>query len=171
MPAVTIALYGGLGNQMFQYAMGRALTLRRPADLCLDLYGFEFDKKYRRNFELSRFNIRADAVILRKPLLFRSSRALRRLTELTPVMRRIGGRSIFVEASVDFDPAIGRICYSNNAYVMGYWQDERYFREYRECIRKDFTLCDSLSQANTKIADQIRATAIPLRYMYDDSTE
>lgn len=34
---VVTRLIGGLGNQMFQYAVGRAVSLRTGADLLLDL--------------------------------------------------------------------------------------------------------------------------------------
>ena len=37
MSRVTVVLDGGLGNQMFQYAAGRALSLRTGATLELDL--------------------------------------------------------------------------------------------------------------------------------------
>lgn len=38
---IIVGLSGGLGNQMFQYAMGRALSLRHDVPLFLDLSGFE----------------------------------------------------------------------------------------------------------------------------------
>ena len=38
---IIVQLYGGLGNQMFQYATGRALSLKNDTDLKLDLHAFE----------------------------------------------------------------------------------------------------------------------------------
>ena len=38
--AVTVVLQGGLGNQMFQYAAGRALAKRTGAELLVDLNEF-----------------------------------------------------------------------------------------------------------------------------------
>ena len=43
--AVTVAITGGLGNQMFQYAAGRALAIRLGVPLKLDL---AFYRKSRR---------------------------------------------------------------------------------------------------------------------------
>lgn len=37
-PKITIKLQGGLGNQLFQYATGRALSIATGANLVLDLY-------------------------------------------------------------------------------------------------------------------------------------
>ena len=38
---ITVSLIGGLGNQMFQYAAGKALAERHGVPLALDLSGFE----------------------------------------------------------------------------------------------------------------------------------
>ena len=35
---VTVRVFGGLANQMFQYAFGRAFSLRKNTELCLDYY-------------------------------------------------------------------------------------------------------------------------------------
>ena len=47
---VIARLIGGLGNQMFQYAAGRALALRCGAELRIDLSGFAIYQ--RRRYEL-----------------------------------------------------------------------------------------------------------------------
>src|SRR5579863_7407272 len=126
MATVTVAFYGGLGNQMFQYAMGRALTIRHKATLQLDLYGFEFDKTYRRKFDLASFNIPSGLTTLRRPFVFQISRALRRVAESVPVIRRLAGARILVEPSPEFNAANMRFQAAHDTYVMGYWQDERY---------------------------------------------
>ena len=37
---ITVSLIGGLGNQMFQYAAGKALAERHGVPLALDISGF-----------------------------------------------------------------------------------------------------------------------------------
>lgn len=55
---VIIRLYGGLGNQLFQYAAGLNYAKLNNAKLLLDIdSGFIFDKKYKRRFNLGYFNI------------------------------------------------------------------------------------------------------------------
>ncbi len=46
-------IIGGLGNQMFQYAAGRALSLERSESLHLDVTGFN-GYGLHQGFELSR---------------------------------------------------------------------------------------------------------------------
>ena len=55
---ITIRLNGGLGNQMFQYAMGRALAFKYNKKLLLDID--EFDTYELRDFELNKYNIKAE---------------------------------------------------------------------------------------------------------------
>ena len=48
-------ILGGLGNQMFQYAIGRSLSLRNGHELKLDIT--EFDHYKLRSFDLNLFDI------------------------------------------------------------------------------------------------------------------
>src|SRR5436190_426406 len=60
---VIVRLAGGLGNQMFQYALGRRISLLHDVPLKLDLSWFETPELRRgmtpRDYELSHFNIAA----------------------------------------------------------------------------------------------------------------
>lgn len=58
MQSVITRLNGGLGNQMFQYAAGRALAERLGVLLKLDLS--EFETYSLRRYELNKFNISAE---------------------------------------------------------------------------------------------------------------
>lgn len=59
-PRLILRLRGGLGNQMFQYAAARALSLRHNLRLALDAHtGFEGDP-YQRRYELGCFNLSAE---------------------------------------------------------------------------------------------------------------
>lgn len=53
---VIVRLFGGLGNQMFQYVAGRRLAHLRQVDLKLDLSWFESCGL--RTYSLGNFNIR-----------------------------------------------------------------------------------------------------------------
>ena len=48
-------LIGGLGNQMFQYAMGRQIAILNQDDLALDISGFDSYKL--RAFPLPHLNV------------------------------------------------------------------------------------------------------------------
>ena len=58
---IIVNLKGGLGNQMFQYALGRKLALQNDDELKLDTSGLDTAKKVGdmyRPFLLSAFNIK-----------------------------------------------------------------------------------------------------------------
>jgi hypothetical protein len=166
---VTIALYGGLGNQMFQYAMGRALAMRHGLSLELDLHGFAFDRHYRRTFELGAFNLSPEARRANRPVAFRLGRALRRLSQEWPAAAALARPWALVECSAAFDCRNLALPAGRGAYVMGYWQDERYFGDCSEVIRRDFAPVGALSPANDRIAGQIRsveAVAVHVRRLH-----
>src|SRR5680860_91961 len=57
---IIVNLKGGLGNQMFQYALGRKLSLKNNDELKLEVDGLERANAHGniyRPFSLSRFNI------------------------------------------------------------------------------------------------------------------
>ena len=67
---------GGLGNQMFQYAAGRALALRHKTELQLDLsaYGSRQHFETARPFELHKLAIHVEPPSLLTPLRFKLAR-------------------------------------------------------------------------------------------------
>lgn len=54
---IKIRIQGGLGNQMFQYAYGRKLSLEKAQDLVLDIQSYSRDDK--RKFILDKYKIKA----------------------------------------------------------------------------------------------------------------
>ena len=59
MSLIVVRLFGGLGNQLFQYAFGRKIAIANHSDLILDdEYGFIRDV-FQREPMLRNFNINA----------------------------------------------------------------------------------------------------------------
>ena len=55
---IVLILAGGLGNQMFEYAAGKAMALRSGTDLVVNnRLGFERDKVYNRVYSLGNYNV------------------------------------------------------------------------------------------------------------------
>ena len=46
MNKLYVSLYGGLGNQLFQYSIGRSLAIRNQAQLFIDLTWFNICDNY-----------------------------------------------------------------------------------------------------------------------------
>lgn len=55
---IVLILAGGLGNQMFEYAAGKAMALRSKTDLVVNnQLGFKRDKVYNRVYSLGHYNV------------------------------------------------------------------------------------------------------------------
>ncbi len=137
---VIVKIYGGLGNQMFQYAFGRTISLKYNTQLYLDLSWFnELSESTPRKFQLDLFNTEyriADKKILQqyKPLTFKViNTALIRLN-----IGKLQLSKYFVENNLAFNSSIDRI--KDNCYINGYWQSEKYFINIKEIIKKEFKL-------------------------------
>lgn len=149
---VIVGLSGGLGNQMFQYAMGRALSLRLDVPLFLDLSGFEGTAD--RMFALKPFYITAnllpdDGNV--KP--YRS--AWREITLKIAhhfFTRRLGAK-VFRERYFHFDPSV--LEFSESVYLDGYWQSEKYFSDFSSVVEKDFSLRSPITKQSNEILEKI----------------
>jgi hypothetical protein len=174
MSLLTTALFGGLGNQMFQYAMGRAFSVRNGVPLGLDLCAFDFDKLYKRKYELHHFQIPGDVRMEYRLTLFMLSRVIRRMPATSSLISVLMRRAMIVESSRGFDEEKLFCKSARPVYMMGYWQDERYFSDINEIIKQDFTLAANLSKANWRIAERLRdanAVAIHIRRLHEMATK
>ncbi|ATG37209.1 hypothetical protein PhaeoP23_03123 [Phaeobacter piscinae] len=144
-------LHGRLGNQMFQYAAGRALADRLGVSVALDSRGAELrgEGVLTRVFDLDL----ATPDILpplrqRAPLGYALWRSLGQHLGAGPKLRR--------EAGLGYNP--GFADWGDNSYLHGYWQSERYFAQSAERIRRDFTFPEYANQQNAEMAARIHET-------------
>lgn len=154
--AVVISrLIGGLGNQMFQYATGRAVAERHGVPLLLDISGFQgYDL---RRYELDAFTIGAG--IASDAQLAAFTRLPQQQGLWAGVRRRLIGalsQSILREASYTYDARIEDA--KPPVLLDGYWQSEKYFAQLAPVLRREFTLKDDLlNQANREMLREIEA--------------
>src|SRR5262245_21906534 len=59
-PMIISFILGGLGNQFFQYALGRQLPCLQESPLKIETAGYAFPKYAHHPYLLDRFNITAD---------------------------------------------------------------------------------------------------------------
>lgn len=131
-------LIGGLGNQMFQYACGRALSIRtnQPFRIAADQFSVYIQHN---GFELNRvFNVDTPIATksdLKSILGWQSSVKIRNIFCRTS-MRWACSSRVCAEPHFHYWPSIRD--WSGPAYVHGYWQSERYFSDVVDQVRDAF---------------------------------
>lgn len=146
---ITLILSGGLGNQMFEYAAGRALSLRHKTDLHIDLYILNKKTKATiRNYELIVFQIETHIIksnlnkIAAKGFGFLKSNSLGRM-----FLNNIG---IFRDEKAQcYDSRFKDL--SEKTTLFGYFQNENYFKGISKQLRIDFTFKAPLKGKNDEI--------------------
>jgi hypothetical protein len=148
-------LIGGLGNQMFQYAFGRSLSLELKTELRLDLSCFK-DYKLHNGFVLGKaFNLPivvANVEDMKSVLKWQNSRIVRSLLRMN-CLSALRNESYILEKSFTFHPYIFN--QNSNYYLHGYWQSEKYFVKYAEQIKTDFTFQEFSDSINRSIKNHI----------------
>lgn len=162
-------ILGGLGNQMFQYAAGRALSLAHGAPLRLDVsdfdqyglhHGFELARVFSGSMPL------ADAGQVRALLGCQSPRVIRRIVG-RPAFSVLRSKSYVVEPHFQYWHGIKKV--SPPCFLQGYWQSERYFSDVAQTIRQEFTFRQPFSAVNFDLAQEIKsATAVSLHVRRGD---
>lgn len=148
---IIINLKGGLGNQMFQYACGRALSLRNgDSELLLDTTGLERANQVGdiyRPYSLSHFNVVAD------PADLATIQKIKYPLGLISKAWRFFKFKILRQFNVRFNSRIFEI--KGSVYLDGYWQTEKYFEDFKDEIRKDFEFKDQLGIYAQQKLDEI----------------
>ena len=161
-------IFGGLGNQMFQYAAGRALALSKNTTYQVDTSQFaSYDL---RQYELPRiFDCPVEAVSdsdLNNMLGWYASPSIQKFVARlrVPMLR---SRKIAIEPHFHYWPGINKV--PQDCYLAGYWQSEKYFQDVIPEIRTDFTFKMPMSDRNAEVASQIaRANAVSLHVRRGD---
>ena len=154
-------LRGGLGNQMFQYAAARRLAEMNRTTMKMDL-SFLLDRTPRENFvyrdyQLNLFNIQekiadpdeADFFSGRQSGFFQKSMARFKTGCLFQKPVHIH------EPHFHFYPEL--LTAPKNAYLDGYWQSEKYFKDIEDIIRAEFTFIKDLDEKCQSLARKIQS--------------
>lgn len=159
-------LIGGLGNQMFQYATGRALSLERGVLLRLDISAFA-SYELHQGFELQRiFNCNAD---ISNESDVSSILGWQRLPGIRRVVSRLGmaglrRKTFIIEPHFHYWEGIQNV--PSDCYLSGYWQSDKYFSKFAKEIRNEFSFRLPLKQKNAELAkqiDQVNAVSLHVR--------
>lgn len=155
---IIVKFNGGLGNQLFQYAFGRALQLKYNDTYAIDVE--EFRRSYGhvpRHYSLEPFNLPSVVSVLpikdSKSLLFfkvfhkinrKLNSSLARLFNVywwrSPVFKDLGIKDTKVK----------------KCYFYGYWQSEKYFGDYKDIIKKELKVKTPIIDECKPYADLIK---------------
>lgn len=165
---IIVNLIGGLGNQMFQYATGRAAAHRLGVPLLLDASGFA---QYElRRYELGELSIQGrlatEAELAGAGVSLKAPTLLRRIGQTLGLSRPA---NLFKEASFAYDARFEKVMAP--VYLSGYWQSERYFADIADLLRTELSLNQPLDAENERIGLKIRdagANAVSLHIRRGD---
>ena len=142
---------GGLGNQLFQYAVGRAVALHHNAPLKFDLTIFETYKLHN-GYRLDQFAIQADIATNNEIINLKGGNNV-----LFSALRKAGlvkRKSYFKEkGSSYFDASVFK---NNFVYLDGYWQNELYFSDIRELLLRELSPNNSMNDLSFAYLDSIK---------------
>ena len=148
---------GGLGNQMFQYACGRALSLRLNRQLLIATDQFK-NYNLHNGFELPQiFSIDCEIASqknLYDVLGWRKNKNLRRVIARFE-FKRLAGKTFVSETHNQFLERTKNL--RNPLYLHGYWQSEKYFEAYSDIIRSDFKFLQPMGSLDSKIRKDMKA--------------
>jgi hypothetical protein len=138
---ITVRVQGGLGNQMFIYAAGRAWALHNNTDLALDISnaGYGQHDTYGRSYKLCHYKINASLADAGKIRRFKPSTRVFYWMRKTNALLPFRFRHMILEPR-RFDPRLPCCALNKSAYLAGYWQRDNYFLKYADIIRKELQL-------------------------------
>lgn len=144
-----VTLSGGLGNQMFQYAFGRALSLRQNKPISYDISWFE-EAKYNpevtfRQYELDVFKLQC---------LMARAEDLKKLAK-NKWWQKGNYKNVIKEKKHNLYDA--KLLELNGTHLYkGYFQSEKYFQDIRPQIVADFSLREEMNLRNRQMLEKIK---------------
>jgi hypothetical protein len=156
---IIVRLLGGLGNQMFQYALGKTLSVLNSTSLKLDTTILEDHRPgvhaVNRNYDLDIFSLSVPKASRNELWKFHSHGLPIAYKVANKALRFLNTQPIVNEKHFHFDAEILRA--PDGSYLNGLWQSYKYFAPAESQIRKDFTFRFPLSEMESRMADNIRS--------------
>ncbi len=154
-------LYGGMGNQLFQYAFGRAISEKLNSKLTLDAR-FLLENKIRSNFTLRKFDLdlfNINAIIGDYdnleyiPHNFSKFQKVLQLIKCNlGIKTHINGYRLIKEEFYDAK----ELKEGNNYILDGYWQRYDYFKDIEHLLKQELTFKDKPTTKILEIEDYIK---------------
>lgn len=125
---IIVRLQGGLGNQLFQFALGRSFSLRNKVDVRYDFEYFSFDQNDHGitlwPYVLNKFNLNVKRGEGLKFSFFKS-------------IGKIGVSGYNINEKNFSNYTYEKIAASQSGYFDGYWQSQIFFNDFKTEIRDE----------------------------------
>lgn len=138
------------------------MAIRHNTDLKLDLSILENRQEgmTSRVYELKHVNIKATIATPLEVAEFTGEYKNRLQATLVRLRQTVGLAvsypNVYVERHFHFDPAVLDV--TDNSYLDGYWQSEKYFKDIADIIRNEFIVITGQDEWSRHLAEEIKAT-------------
>ena len=157
---IKVFTFGGLGNQMFQYAAARALAERLNTSVCIDtsLHSVHTRNTTPRNYELACFVLsgKQEKEVSSKFRGFLFRKVYPKIKNSFFGKQMAGKYHLFEDKDAyHFNSEL--LSLQDNALLLGYFQTEKYFSSCENRIREAFRFGKPLVGKNSELAEKINS--------------
>ncbi len=173
---IIVRLWGGLGNQMFQYSLGYSIAKKKNSNLLLDtrFYTDDYIKK-NPHFTKQKPNILEFPIEYKKEtnlggeyklISFLQNRTISRIIRIPGrfCIKADNGIKYVKETRLDVDRVVLENPY-DDAYYDGYWQSEQYFEGFKDEIKRQLIITNKAieDEVITNYIDKTNAVSVHMR--------
>ncbi len=149
---IVIEASGGLGNQMFQYALYKKMEILHK-DVALDTSFFRSNQDLRK-LELGIFGVQYKQVTDREAAYIRGYGYQDTFFDKIKYKLRPSQYAIYYDMIERYQPEIFEM---DRVYLSGYWQNEKYFKDIRDILLKEFSFPEEIKRRTAQISAELLA--------------
>jgi hypothetical protein len=156
---IILKLKGGLGNQLFQYAAAKQISLNNKVELLLDTVNGFINDPFERKYCLDAFAINS-GLVDEKYInnFFIKNRYFKKIYVLSQDIYHLNDRTYIKEKSNEFDKDLYNLRPKRNVYLDGYFQTYLYFEDISNIIKNEFRFLEQPSISATEFLSEINIT-------------